>query len=317
MKEKFHKSQLLPKDRLRALMSRKDRPAILRFFITFSAWLIAGAWVVMSWGGSWLAIIASHFVFGLFCMSTFAALHESGHGTAFKSRNLNRWVAVIAGIAHLYPSHIFRELHFAHHRYTHIPGKDPEISIGDQPAPAILTNPPIYLAFLTGIPFLLLKINLILLGTVGTPEIIRKKFTSYIRPKMRRQIAIECFFTTLIYVGFILLAIYVHAGFWGIFTGQIIGHGLLSMYLVFEHNGLPHEGSILERTRSIQTNQVVNFLLWNMPYHAEHHAYPAVPFHSLPALHKELKTELRHQGKGLAALHVDTLRSQLGGKRVE
>ena len=124
MQEKFHKSQLLPKDKLRALMSRKDRPALLRFGLTFSLWLLAGLWIVMSWGASWLAMIASHFVFGLFCMSMFAALHESGHGTAFKSRKLNRLVAVIAGIAHLYPSSIFRELHFTHHRYTHIPGKD-------------------------------------------------------------------------------------------------------------------------------------------------------------------------------------------------
>lgn len=312
MQEKFHKSQLISKDHLKKLMRRKDRPALLRFGITFSLWLLAGASVVWTWDSHWWALLASHFVFGLFCMSMFAALHESGHGTAFKSKKLNRLVATIAGIAHLYPYYIFRELHFAHHRYTHIPGKDPEISIGDQAAPTILTNPPIYLAFLTGIPYLLLKVNLILLGMVGTPEPIRKRFTTYIRPKMRSKIAIECFFTTLIYGSIIFLAIFVHAGFWGIFTGQVVGHGLLSMYLVFEHNGLPHEGNILERTRSIQTNQLVNFLLWNMPYHAEHHAYPAVPFHALPSLHEELKTELKHQGKGLATLHGDTLRKQLG-----
>ena len=311
MKEKFHKSKLLPKDKLRALMSKRDRPAILRFLITFSFWVITGAWVVMSWGGSWLLMIASHFVFGLFCTSMFAALHESGHGTAFKSRNLNRIVATIAGIAHMYPAHIFRELHFAHHRYTHIPGKDPEISIGDQPAPSILTNPPLYLAFLTGLPFLLLKVTITLLGLIGSPEFTRQKFTPYIRPKMRAQIVVESLFFFLIYGGFIFLAIYVHAGFWGIFTGQIVGHGLLSMYLVFEHNGLPHEGSILERTRSISTNQFINFFLWNMPYHAEHHAYPAVPFHALPELHQALKSELKHQGKGLTALHVETVRNQL------
>ena len=46
-----------------------------------------------------------------------------------------------------------------------------------------------------------------------------------------------------------------------------------------------------------------------MPYHAEHHAYPAVPFHALPRLHEELKSELTHQGKGLAALHVDAIKN--------
>lgn len=32
--------------------------------------------------------------------------------------------------------------------------------------------------------------------------------------------------------------------------------------------------------------------MWNMPYHTEHDAYFAVPFHSLPALSKELKNDL-------------------------
>lgn len=309
MQEKFHKSKLLPKDTLKTLMNRKDGPALLRFVLCFSGWLLTGAWVVMSWGGSWASVIGSHFVFGLFCVSMFAALHESGHGTAFKSRTLNYVVASIAGMAHIYPYYLFRELHFAHHRHTHIPGKDPEISIGDQPAPSILTNPPIYLAFITGIPFLQLKLIIIFLGVLGTPEIIRKKLTSYIRPKMRPQLALEGIVFFLIYGTIFYLAWNVHPGFWGIFTGQVVGHGLLSMYLVFEHNGLPHDGNILERTRSIQTNQFVNFFLWNMPYHAEHHAYPAVPFHALPQLHEELKSELKHQGKGLATLHVKAIKN--------
>jgi len=83
----------------------------------------------------------------------------------------------------------------------------------------------------------------------------------------------------MIYGGFGLVAWFIHPGFWGIFTGQ-----------------LPHTGNILDRTRSIQTNKFVNFLLWNMPYHAEHHAFPAVPFHALPALHKEMHAELKHKG---------------------
>jgi len=261
----------------------------------------------MSWGISWAAIISSHVAFGLFCVSMFAALHESGHGTAFKSKQLNYAAGTIAGMAHIYPYYLFRELHFAHHRYTHIPGKDPEISIGDQPAPSILVNPPLYLAFITGIPFLLLKLTIIFLGVIGTPEIIRKQFTNYIRPKMRPKLVLEGIVFYLIYGAIIYSAWYVHQGFWGIFTGQVVGHGFLSMYLVFEHNGLPHEGDILDRTRSIQTNRFVNFLLWNMPYHAEHHAYPAVPFHALPQLHEELKDELKHQGKGLVELHVGAI----------
>lgn len=38
-------------------------------------------------------------------------------------------------------------------------------------------------------------------------------------------------------------------------------------------------------TRTTLTTRVVRFLAWNMPYHAEHHAMPSVPFHKLPVLH--------------------------------
>jgi len=106
-----------------------------------------------------------------------------------------------------------------------------------------------------------------------------------------------------------MMAIYVHPRFWGIFLGQMIGHCFLSAYLVMEHNGCPHEGDIFDRTRSVPTNKVVNWLMWNMPYHAEHHAYPGVPFHALPLLHKELKEELKHKDDTRHVLHFKTVKS--------
>jgi fatty acid desaturase len=36
-------------------------------------------------------------------------------------------------------------------------------------------------------------------------------------------------------------------------------------------------------------NPVFRFLYWNMNYHVEHHMFPMVPFHALPALHEEVK----------------------------
>jgi fatty acid desaturase len=48
-----------------------------------------------------------------------------------------------------------------------------------------------------------------------------------------------------------------------------------------------------------------------MPYHAEHHAYPAVPFHALPALHTELREELRNRDLGYSAFHLKVLSRQI------
>ena len=34
-------------------------------------------------------------------------------------------------------------------------------------------------------------------------------------------------------------------------------------------------------------HRLVRFIAWNMPYHAEHHSYPTVPFHQLPRFHAD------------------------------
>ena len=91
---------------------------------------------------------------------------------------------------------------------------------------------------------------------------------------------------------FLYIALYINPAFWAVFIGQIAGHCCLAFYTAAEHNGLPHEGNIFEKTRSVRANKLVKFVMWNMPYHAEHHAYPAVPFHQLPQLHQLLDKEI-------------------------
>ena len=61
------------------------------------------------------------------------------------------------------------------------------------------------------------------------------------------------------------------------------------------------------RTRSMRAGALLKYLMWNMPYHAEHHAYPAVPFHALPALHAELLDELNEKDQGYPGFHLQVL----------
>ncbi len=65
---------------------------------------------------------------------------------------------------------------------------------------------------------------------------------------------------------------------------------LLILYGLPQHLGL-HEDVLDHRlnTRTIYLNPFLRFLYWNMNYHIEHHMFPMVPYHALPALHKELK----------------------------
>jgi fatty acid desaturase len=60
---------------------------------------------------------------------------------------------------------------------------------------------------------------------------------------------------------------------------------------------------------------LIRWLFWNMPYHAEHHAYPAIPWHALPQLHALLAPELKQEQKGYLAFHRSVLGYFFAGKR--
>lgn len=303
----FHQSQKVSRDRLSELMKRSDGPALLRFVSLYTLFLGACAWAVASWDQALWQVALSQLGLGILCCGMFAALHETAHGTAFKTPALNKLCALLAGIAHVYASVMFRELHFTHHRHTHVPGKDPEISLGSEPAPSVVRTLPMYLGWLTGLPLLSFKLGMLVSGALGLPEPVRARLYPFARAKVRPALALESLLILGVYAAIALLAVYVNKGFWAILTGQVVGHCLLASYVAAEHNGLPYGAPILECTRSMRTNPLLKLLMWNMPYHAEHHAYPAVPFHALPRLHAELWDELRNRDLSYPGFHLRVL----------
>jgi fatty acid desaturase len=67
---------------------------------------------------------------------------------------------------------------------------------------------------------------------------------------------------------------------------SLLGQPFLRFYLITEHTGCKDSLNLFENTRTTETNWFYKKLAWNMPYHAEHHAYPLVPFHALDQVHK-------------------------------
>ena len=103
---------------------------------------------------------------------------------------------------------------------------------------------------------------------------------------------------------------------WGWIVPLIVGHWFLRPYLLAEHTGCAHTTDMLENTRTTRTNAMVRLFAWNMPYHTEHHAYPAVPFHALPALHQRLAPHLVNVAPGYVAATVQVMR-HLASRRAE
>ena len=58
----------------------------------------------------------------------------------------------------------------------------------------------------------------------------------------------------------------------------LLGQPFLRAYLLAEQPACRSWRDFWENTRTTLTGLPVRFLAWNMPFHAEHHANPAVPF---------------------------------------
>jgi fatty acid desaturase len=80
---------------------------------------------------------------------------------------------------------------------------------------------------------------------------------------------------------------------------------LLRAILMAEHTGCSEDDNPLTNTRTTYTIFPVRFLMWDMPYHAEHHRYPALPFFVLAPVHEQFGPGLAHVARdGYLGFHV-------------
>ncbi|MEO7851190.1 MAG: fatty acid desaturase [Rubrivivax sp.] len=219
----------------------------------------------------------------------FNALHETAHQTALRRRAANLALGHLAGFAILLPYEYYRAFHWDHHRYTQDPERDPELFV---PPPASR----LALAWTVGgVPTWIGRVRMLfmhgVLGRVGERWIAADK---------RALIVAEarCYLLGYAVVIAASLAAQTWAALWLWLLPLVAGQWLLRPYLLAEHTGCAHSTDMLANTRTTLTNAVVRYFAWNMPYHAEHHAYPAVPFHALPRLHTLLAGRIVHVAPG-------------------
>ena len=228
---------------------------------------------------------------GILLIFLFTLLHECSHSTVFRTGFLNRLTSVICGFILFLPATWFRFFHFAHHRYTHDPDKDPELA---EPKPTTWGG---YLYLLTGIPVWIGQFRTLFTNALG------RNNDGFVPNRQRNWIRTEAQIHILGYVLFLTLFPMWAVTFWLI--PLIIGQPFLRLYLLAEHTGCPHEADMFANTRTTFTTRIIRFIAWNMPYHAEHHAYPSVPFHQLPALHARTREYLKVTADGYTRFHRD------------
>ncbi len=273
----------LSREQRRELTRKSDVPGALHLLAYLAAMALFASLVAMRVPYWPLAMIP----LGILIVFLFCLLHETSHKSVFKTSWLNALVARLCGLLIFLPAEWFRWFHFQHHRYTQIRGKDPEL---DTPKPDTLGK---LLLHVTGGPVWLAHIRT-LFGNAGGVA------SDFVPAAKRGQVRLESRVLLLIYFLLILISVY-YGSLLMLYVWvfpALLGQPFLRLYLLAEHAGCAYSKNVLENTRTVRTHSLIRFLAWNMPYHVEHHAFPTVPFHKLPALHQVMQPHLQVTAQG-------------------
>jgi fatty acid desaturase len=236
---------------------------------------------------------------GVLIVFLFTLLHETVHRTPFRSRWLNDAAGRVCGLAVFMGPQWFRHFHLAHHRYTNEPGRDPELA---GPRPITWWQ---YLRHLSGLPETLGRLRgLVRNATVrNEDDFVPEDRKRYIKREARVHLGIYAALLAISVVlgSTVLLLVWL--------IPMLVGGPFLRAYLLAEHAGCPDRFSMLENTRTTFTNPVVRFIAWNMPYHVEHHTYPAVPFYRLREFHQYTKDHIGVADNGYWRFNRNYVRS--------
>ena len=287
----------LPHDTLAALVERSDRKGLSHLALHMLAIGATGALYAAAFDTAWM--LPAAWLYGTALIFLFAPLHETVHYTAFRSRWINRLVSAACGWILLLPSRYFRAFHLEHHRCTQDPERDPELAV----APPRTWRD--YVWRVSGFQYWTSRVRTMVTHASGSVT------EPYITQSERGAVVLEARLHLASYVA--LAAGSAIAGspalLWIWVVPAILGQPMLRLYLLAEHTGCPMVPNMLENSRTVHTNALVRFLSWNMPYHAEHHAYASVPFHALPRAHDALAPHVRVQSPGYASVHRELIRA--------
>lgn len=266
------------------LTEKSDRPGLTGLLLHWGGIIALGTLIAMKVPFWPLLMIPQ----GILIVFVFTLLHETIHQTAFRSAWLNETIARVASFLIALPADWFRYFHFAHHRYTQDPEKDPELAFA-KPETARQ-----HAVHVSGLPVWWGHLKTLANNASGRCR------DSFVPTKGHGKVRMEARVMIAAYALVIGLSVYLKTPVllfvWII--PALIGQPFLRLYLLAEHGRCPYVANMLENSRTTLTNILIRKLAWNMPYHAEHHSYPGVPFHRLPEFHALIETHLKQVEKG-------------------
>ena len=275
----------VPRDQMRAFMVRRNGPAVRDTLLWFA--LLAGSgYVAHRTFGTWWMIPAFFVYATLYGSVSDSRWHECAHRTAFKSTWMNDAVYYLASFMVWREAVSWRWSHVRHHSDTIIVGRDPEIA---NPRPMRLRVPLKECLGLSSNPGETRKIMSNVAGRLTPAEL------DYIPESERPKAILTARVYVLLWALTVALAVVTRSVEPLLFVigPSFYGKWLMVAYGVTQHAGLA-EDTLDHRlnSRTVRMNRLHRYLYWNMNFHIEHHMFPTVPFHALPALHEAVKDDL-------------------------
>jgi fatty acid desaturase len=229
-------------------------------------WLGAGYWMRVS--PRWGIILALTFFVGMIPLHDLLVQgHEGSHGLISRRRWVNELCGWFAFAPVFISSAAHRVFHMRHHEGPHREG-DPEYEFFNRLMPGV----PGW-AFLVIPAFAPLAVNWY--AWHNCSRSLRVRIALELVGSFGLHAALAWFLGSALYGKVIVLPL---------LTGLPVASFLRA---ISEHHGTAR-GNEWKNSRSVRTNRVLAFLWSNVNYHLEHHLYPGVPYHRLPAVKQML-----------------------------
>jgi fatty acid desaturase len=272
----------VPRRRMKELMRRSDYPAIRDTAIWIGLMIMFAGLGIAFWGRWWA--VPFFLAYGVLYGSTSdSRWHETGHGTAFKSRWLDEALYQLASFMIMRDPTVWRWSHTRHHTDTLILGRDPEI------AAMRLARLARLLANFFGLVDVPVAFGLMFRHASGR---LTAEEADFVPEPERHKVYRTARIDLAIYAVTIASAVAFRSWLPVLLIGgpRIYGAFMLNVYALTQHAGMGE--NVLDHrlnTRTVKMCVVNRFLYWNMNYHVEHHMFPMVPYYRLPELHEEVK----------------------------